>query len=122
MLESWIARMHGHRRRAVLDLAEILIRIGKRTEAEDLLRQRLMERPEDETAYMLPMRALYLAGDGSTALAVYQQAYRRLATSGLRLGPQLRAAHYAILNHQQFADQVGISRLIRPWPPIPVGA
>lgn len=100
MLRNWVASMRGHRRRALLDLAELLVRGGQCGDAQYLLRQHLLEWPEDEAAYVLLMRALYAAGDGGGALTVYRQAYDELAETGLRPGPRLEAAQNAILHHQ----------------------
>jgi DNA-binding SARP family transcriptional activator len=100
MLRNWVTSMQGHRRRALLDLAELLVRGGQCGDAQYLLRQHLLEWPEDEAAYVLLMRALYAAGDGGGALTVYRQAYDELAGAGLRPGPRLAAAQNAVLHHR----------------------
>ncbi|MDT0344999.1 AfsR/SARP family transcriptional regulator [Streptomyces litchfieldiae] len=100
VLESWVARMNGHRRRALLELAGLWLESGREARAQDLLRQHLLGQPTDETAYELLMRALHQAGDGSAALAVYQQANRHLVDRGLYPGPRLRGMQQAILSHR----------------------
>ncbi|RBM14932.1 AfsR/SARP family transcriptional regulator [Streptomyces sp. PT12] len=100
VLESWVERMNGHRRRATLQLAELSLAGGRYGRAQDLLRQHLVGHPTDESAYQLLMRALHEAGDSSAALVVYQRANRRLVDHGLLPGPRLRGTQQAILNHR----------------------
>ncbi|MDT0445076.1 AfsR/SARP family transcriptional regulator [Streptomyces johnsoniae] len=99
LLESWVERMNGHRRRALLQVAELCLEARQYARAQDVLRQHLVGSPTDEAAYQLLMRALHGAGDSSAALAVYQQANRRLVDHGLFPGPQLRGMQQAILSH-----------------------
>lgn len=99
MLGNWVASVRDHRRRALLDLAELLIHGGRCDDAQRLLRGHLLEHAGDEAVYLLLMQALYTAGDGGAALAVYRQAYRELARIGMLPGPRLSALHNAVLNH-----------------------
>jgi DNA-binding SARP family transcriptional activator len=99
MLGNWAASVRDRRRRALLDLAELLIHGGRCGDAQRLLRSHLLEQAGDETAYLLLMQALYAEGDGGGALDVYRQAYRELARIGMLPGPRLSAAQNAVLNH-----------------------
>ncbi|AKH84593.1 hypothetical protein AA958_23005 [Streptomyces sp. CNQ-509] len=99
MLGNWVASVQDHRRRALLELAALLIHGGRCDDAQRLLRSHLLEQAADETAYMLLMQALYAAGDGGAALAVYRQAYRELARIGMLPGPRLSALQDAVLHH-----------------------
>ncbi|OLF19185.1 AfsR/SARP family transcriptional regulator [Actinophytocola xanthii] len=99
---SWAAQVRDswNRRRldAVVRWAEVELRLGRPGPLVTTLPDLAAEYPLAEPLEALLMRALHLAGRGAEALERYASVRQRLAEElGTDPGPELRAAHAAIL-------------------------
>jgi predicted ATPase/DNA-binding SARP family transcriptional activator len=86
--------------------ASALIALGRAGEAIGGLRQLLADQPARESAWSRLLFALYAAGRQADALEAFHQARKYLDEElGIEPGPELQAAHLAVL--QQSADIPG---------------
>ncbi|WP_370364524.1 BTAD domain-containing putative transcriptional regulator [Catenulispora sp. GP43] len=98
-----VVALARERHAALGGYADAMIATGAAAEALPLLAQDAADHPLDEAAQTRLIRAYHAAGQRDRAFAVYHDARHRLADElGLDPGPELAAAHYALL---------------RVWPP-----
>jgi pimeloyl-ACP methyl ester carboxylesterase len=108
------ARLEDHWIRAQELLAECRLRLGEAALAADGLAQVLEEHPYRERLWALLMRALYLDGRASDALAAFQRVRRVLADDlGLDPSPILVDAEQAVLNHAVVSE----ADVVPAWAP-----
>ncbi len=101
--------------------AELLLRLGRVTDALAALRELVVEHPEHERGRGLLMEALYRAGRQTNALAEYQ-AWRHLLAEerGLEPSPFLQRLEADILAHRLSGGDDGPSTQPDPAPPAAV--
>jgi DNA-binding SARP family transcriptional activator len=101
--QAAVARLDEQRLVAVEELAEARLGLGEHALVAAELADLVARHPLRERLRAVQVRALYLAGRQSEALAAYGEVRRRLADElGLDPGPELAALHQAILDEPMF--------------------
>ncbi|MGI8872779.1 MAG: ATP-binding protein [Egibacteraceae bacterium] len=107
-LQAEAQRLAQHRHRAVVAYGAARLALGDEPAAVDSLRDALRDAPLDEHAAALLMRALYLSGHQSEALAVFRSTADMLAEQlGVDPGLELREAQRDVLHHDVVSAREG---------------
>ncbi|MFG6195855.1 BTAD domain-containing putative transcriptional regulator [Nonomuraea sp. JJY05] len=112
-----VARLGEQRLAALEELAEARLGLGEHVLLAAELASLVAEHPLRERLRAAHVRALYLAGRQSEALAGYEELRRRLSEElGLDPGPELAALHQAILRQDPSLGPVARPRTNLPAP------
>ncbi|MFB7088217.1 BTAD domain-containing putative transcriptional regulator [Streptomyces sp. NPDC056296] len=110
-LRTAAARLEEQRVTALEALAETRLELGEHHALVGELGELAVHHPLRERLRAAQLRALYLAGRQSEALAVYDELRRRLADElGVDPGPRLTALHRSILGHDPALDATPVPR------------
>ncbi|TMR17987.1 tetratricopeptide repeat protein, partial [Nonomuraea turkmeniaca] len=107
--QAAVARLEERRLAAVEELAEARLELGEPALVAADLGELVAAHPLRERLRAVHVRALYLAGRQSEALAAYEDLRRRLADElGLDPGPELAALRQAILRQDPALDVAAV--------------
>ncbi|MGC0417817.1 AfsR/SARP family transcriptional regulator [Embleya sp. AB8] len=100
-----VVRLLGERRTVLARYVDALLASGAAAEALPLLEEEACCHPFDEATQARLIRAHQLAGHRGKAFVVYESVRRRLAAElGVDPGPELAAAHAALLSRRNDAE------------------